>query len=250
MRNGPTHTGRPALPHDRRLAHSDCVDAGYPYVSPFRDRREAGQLLAAEVLALPGLKEPIVLALARGGVPVGFEVARALHSPLDVLVVRKLGAPGQEELALGAVALGGALYLNTDLIAEMQLPQRLVDEIRDHELAEVRRRNQRYRGERPWPNLRARSVIVVDDGAATGATAEAAIAALRGQGPAEIIVALPVAPADTCARLRSAADRLVCLRAPELFLALGTWYLDFEQVSDEEVRDLLQRAAEAVPAGV
>lgn len=180
----------------------------------------------------------------------GFEVACALHSPLDVLVVRKLGAPGQEELALGAVALGGALYLNTDLIAEMQLPQHLVDEIRDRELAEVRQRNERYRGERPWPDLRARSVIVVDDGAATGATAEAAIAALRGQGPAEIVVALPVAPADTCARLRDAADRFVCLRAPELFLALGSWYLDFEQVSDEEVRDLLQRAAQAVPAGV
>ena len=224
------------------------VDAGYGYLSVFRDRREAGQLLAAAVETLPDLKRPIVLALPRGGVPVGFEVAQRLHAPLDVLVVRKLGTPGQEELALGAVAFGGASYLNTDLIAELQLPERLLDDIRERELAEVARRTERYRGDWPWPDLRGRSVIIVDDGAATGATAEAAIAALRSQGPAEIVVALPVAPADTCDRLREAADRFVCLRSPELFFALGSWYLDFQQVSDEEVRDLLRRAAEAAEA--
>jgi len=232
------------------VEHGFAVDAGYPYLSGFRDRREAGQLLAAAIMALPELKQPIVLALPRGGVPVGFEVARSLRAPLDVLVVRKLGTPGQEELALGAVALGGASYLNTDLIAELQLPERVIEEIREQELDEVKRRNARYRGDRPWPDLSGRSVVIVDDGAATGATAEAAVTALRSQGPAEIVVALPVAPADTCERLREAADRLVCLRSPRLFFALGSWYLDFEQVSDEEVRDLLQRAAEAVPTGV
>ena len=232
------------------MEHGFAVDAGYPHLSGFRDRREAGQLLAAAVMALPELKQPIVLALPRGGVPVGFEVARSLRAPLDVLVVRKLGTPGQEELALGAVAFGGASYLNTDHIAELQLPERVIDEIREQELDEVKRRNARYRGDRPWPDLSGRSVVIVDDGAATGATSEAAVIALRSQGPAEIVVALPVAPADTCERLREAADRLVCLRSPRLFFALGSWYLDFEQVSDEEVRDLLQRAAEAVPTGV
>jgi putative phosphoribosyl transferase len=232
------------------MVHGDAMEPSYPNLSVFRDRCEAGQLLAAAVEALPDLKQPIVLALPRGGVPVGFEVAQQLGAPLDVLVVRKLGTPGQEELAIGAVAFGGASFLNTDLVAELQLSERVVDEIRERELAEVMRRNARYRGDRPWPDLGGRSVVIVDDGAATGATAEAAVTALRGQGPAEIVVALPVAPADTCDRLRAAADRLVCLRSPRLFFALGSWYLDFEQVSDEEVRDLLQRAAETVPTGV
>lgn len=222
------------------MTHSRPVVTGYPYSSLFRDRHEAGQQLAAAVSALPGLKEPIVLALPRGGVPVGFEVATVLRAPLDALVVRKLGTPGQEELALGAVAFGGASYLNADLVAELQLPQQFVDQIRERELAEVLQRNERYRGDRPLPDLRGRSVIIVDDGAATGATVEAAIVALRSQDPAEIVVALPVAPLETCDRLREAADRFVCLRSPELFFALGSWYLDFEQVSDEEVRDLLQ----------
>ncbi|MEX0629799.1 MAG: phosphoribosyltransferase [Chloroflexota bacterium] len=237
----PFRGGQPA-------AHLDAVNGGYRYPSVFKDRREAGQLLATAVQDLPNLRQPIVLALPRGGVPVGFEVARRLHAPLDVLVVRKLGTPGQEELALGAVAFGGASYLNTDLITELQLPKPVLDEIREQELAEVMRRNERYRGDRPWPDLRGRSVIIVDDGAATGATAEAAIAALRSQGPAEIVVALPVAPSDTCERLRDTADRLVCLRSPELFLALGSWYLDFDQVSDEEVRELLRRSVEAAEA--
>ncbi len=205
-------------------------------------------MLAAAVERLPDLRRPIVLALPRGGVPVGFEVARQLHAPLDVLVVRKLGTPGQEELALGAVAFGEAVYLNAPLIEELGIPEQVVEQIRARAMAEVERRTTRYRGDRPLPELRGRSVIVVDDGAATGATAEVAIQALRGQNPAEIVVALPVAPGDTCDRLRAVADRLVCLRSPELFFAIGGWYIDFTQVSDDEVRDLLKRAGAAAAA--
>lgn len=219
------------------------MDTVPPSLPVFKDRREAGEMLAEAVRALAGFKDPIVLALPRGGVPVGFEVAQQLRAPLDLLIVRKLRTPGQEELALGAVASGGAEFLNAELIAELSLPQLVIDRIREREMADVERGSQRYRGDLPWPELHGRSVIVVDDGAATGATALAAIAALRRQLPAEIVIALPVAPRDTCARLRDAADRLVCLRSPELFVAIGTWYLDFGQVSDDEVRDLLRRAA-------
>ena len=229
------------------------VDAGYQDPFVFRDRREAGRALAAAVQRLPDLRRPIVLALPRGGVPVGFEVARLLHAPLDVLVVRKLGTPGQEELAMGAVAYGNAIYLNRTLIEALRIPQQVVDATQAREMEEVARRTLRYRGDRPLPDLAARSVIAVDDGAATGATAEAAMKALRGQHPAEIVLALPVAPADTLALLRAVADRVVCLRAPEPFFAIGEWYLDFTQVSDEEVRSLLDGAgawaevAEEVP---
>ena len=205
-------------------------------------------MLAEAVEALPGLRDPIVLALPRGGVPVAFEVAMRIHAPLDVLVVRKLGTPGQEELALGAVASGGAEYLNAQLLAELRLPQPVLDRIREREMAEVERRSRNYRGDLPWPALRGRSAIVVDDGAATGATALAAIAALRRQLPAEVVVALPVAPKATCDRLRAAADRLVCLRTPDLFFAIGTWYLDFGQVADADVRALLRLAATASAA--
>lgn len=219
----------------------------------FADRRAAGAELAAVVRTLPELRDPIVLALPRGGVPVGYEVARALGAPLDVLVVRKLGAPGQEELAIGAVASGGSEYLNHELIDALRLSQDELDGIRDRECAEVRRRTARYRGDRPWPDLGGRSVIVVDDGAATGATALAAIAALRPQRPAEVVVAVPVAPAESCRLLETAADRVVCLRSPYPFLAIGNWYLGFDQVSDEEVRVLLRDAtiaAEAAPHAV
>lgn len=209
----------------------------------FVDRREAGAQLAAVVRTLPGLRDPIVLALPRGGVPVGYEVARAIGAPLDVLVVRKLGAPDQEELAIGAVASGGSEYLNRALIAELGLSPEELDEIRERKRAEVKRRTDRYRGDRQWPDLIGRSLIVVDDGAATGATALAAIAALRDHRPAEVIVALPVAPADACRLLETAADRVVCLRSPEPFLAIGNWYVEFGQVSDEQVGGLLHEAA-------
>ncbi len=242
MRNDPFHTGRVALPLEPSTGQSDGMDAFAAYPPIFRDRREAGEMLAAAVEALPGLRDPIVLALPRGGVPVASEVAMRIHAPLDVLVVRKLGTPGQEELALGAVASGGAEYLNAELIAELRLPQSVLDRIRQREMAEVERRTGSYRGNLPWPALRGRSAIVVDDGAATGATALAAIAALRPQFPAEVVMALPVAPRETRARLRAAADRLVCLRSPDRFLAIGACYLDFEHVSDEDVHALLRRS--------
>jgi putative phosphoribosyl transferase len=209
----------------------------------FADRRSAGAELATVVRTLTGLRDPIVLALPRGGVPVGYEVAQALRAPLDVLVVRKLGVPGQEELAIGAVASGGSEYLNRELLTALRLSQDELDAIRERARAEVQRRTVRYRGDRPWPDLHDRSVIMVDDGAATGATALVAIAALRGHRPAEVIVAIPVAPVDTCQRLEADADRVVCLRSPYPFLAIGTWYIDFGQVSDEEVRVLLRQAA-------
>jgi putative phosphoribosyl transferase len=220
----------------------------WSFVPLFADRIQAGRELGAAVAALPGLRKPIVLALPRGGLPVGFEVARELRAPLDVLVVRKLGTPGQEELAIGAAASGGAVYLDQALIADLRLPEAVVARIRDREMLEVERRTRSYRADRPWPDLVGRSVVVVDDGAATGATALAAVAALRPQKPAEIIVALPVAPEETCARLRATADRVVCLRSPELFFAVGSWFVDFGQVEDDEVSELLRQAA-AKPAG-
>lgn len=216
----------------------------------FRDRVTAGRELAAAVAALPHLVDPIVLALPRGGVPVAREVAVRIHAPLDVLVVRKLGAPGEEELALGAVATGGVEVLNDDLIREVGPTRAELDAIRRRETDEVSRRSARYRGDRPWPTLADRSAILVDDGVATGATMLAAIAALRAQDPGEVIVAVPVAPEDACRRLRAAADRVVCLRMPDPFLAIGLWYEDFRQVSDDEVRDVLDdahRAAAGTP---
>jgi putative phosphoribosyl transferase len=232
-----------ALPGGAQAAHAACM--GFCSSVPlFADRTEAGRQLGAAVAMQRELRRPIVLALPRGGLPVGFEVARAQGAPLDVLVVRKLGTPGQEELALGAVASGGAVYLNRELIDELRLSEAAVARIQQRETAEVEARTRSYRGDRPWPDLAGRSVIVVDDGAATGATALAAVEALRRQDPAEVIVALPVAPGETCQRLRQAADRVVCLRSPELFFAVGTWYVDFGQVGDDEVRDLLDRAAE------
>jgi putative phosphoribosyl transferase len=243
VRNDPLRTVRLALPLPRRERHAHAMDEFLHEPSAFADRRQAGRLLADAVSALPGLRAPIVLALPRGGVPVGFEVARSLDAPLDVLIVRKLGMPGQEELALGAVASGGTEVLNRDLVDEARVPSWVIERVREHEVAEVERRDRRYRDGRPWPALQDRSVIVVDDGAATGASMLVALSALRPQRPAELVVGLPVAARDVCGRLRTAAERVVCLRAPEFLLAIGAWYLDFAQVSDDEVDDLLARAA-------
>jgi predicted phosphoribosyltransferase len=187
--------------------------------------------------------DPIVLALPRGGVPVGFEVARALGAPLDVLIVRKLGLPQQPELAIGAIASGGVRVLNMDVVKGLGLPEDMIDEVTRREATELERREKAYRGGAIPPSVVGRSVVLVDDGVATGSTMSAAIAALREQRPHEIIVAVPLAPAETCARLGREADRVVCLESPEPFMAIGLWYASFPQTSDGEVRAYLERAA-------
>ncbi|HLI27301.1 MAG TPA: phosphoribosyltransferase [Chloroflexota bacterium] len=209
----------------------------------FRDRREAGRLLAARLAHYRGRPDVLVLALPRGGVPVGYEVARALGAPLDVFLVRKLGVPGHEELAMGAVASGGVQVLNDDVIAGLGLSERVVAAVTARELQELERRERLYRGARPPHEVHGRTVILVDDGLATGATMRAAIHALRSRGAARIVAAVPVAPPPTCAELRAEADEVVCLVTPEPFLAVGLWYEDFTQTSDDEVRALLADSA-------
>jgi putative phosphoribosyl transferase len=214
----------------------------------FRDRFDAGRRLAA-VLA-PYARRPnlLILALPRGGVPVGYEVARALSAPLDVMLVRKLGVPGHEELAMGAIASGGIRVLSDDIVAAFGIPERVIATIAANEEQELERRERAYRDARPPAQVGGRTVILVDDGLATGSTMRAAAAALRAQHPERLVVAVPVAPPETCDSLRSEVDDVVCALAPESFLAVGNLYDYFTQTSDEEVRELL-RAAE-VSAGV
>lgn len=205
----------------------------------FRDRREAGRQLAEQLAGYVGRPGALVLALPRGGVPVAYEVARALRIPRDVFLVRKLGAPGSEELAMGAVASGGVRVLNQQVVRQLGVPEYAIDAIAAKELQELARRERLYRGGRPPPEIRGRTVILVDDGLATGATMRAAITALRQLQPAQIVVAVPTAAAETCEALRREADDVVCGMTPEPFFAVGQWYDDFTQTSDEEVRDLL-----------
>jgi putative phosphoribosyl transferase len=211
---------------------------------PFRDRREAGRLLAAQLAEYANRPEVLVLALPRGGVPVGFEVARALEAPLDVFVVRKLGVPGREEFAMGAIATGGVRILNEEVVRALGIPEQVIEAIAAKEQEELARRERLYRGDRPAPDVRGRTVILVDDGLATGATMQAAVKALRQQQPARIVVAVPVAAPETCDVLKSEADDVVCAVTPEPFYAVGLWYDDFSQTTDEEVRDLLARSVQ------
>lgn len=216
----------------------------------FQDREDAGRRLAGRLGRYAGRGDVLVLALPRGGVPVGYEVARALGAPLDVLVVRKLGVPGHEEVAMGAVAGGGVRVLDERVIRGLRIPPRLIDEETRVERAELERRERAYRGGRPAPEVRGRTAIVVDDGIATGSTVLAAIAALRAGGPARVVVATPTAPASTCAALRRKADEVVCLASPEPFIATSLAYADFPQLTDAEVREILERAAgQRSPAG-
>jgi predicted phosphoribosyltransferase len=208
----------------------------------FHDRTEAGQRLATQLQPYVAQPDVIVLALPRGGVPVAFEVARALRVPLDVFVVRKLGMPGHEEYAIGALASGGVRLINEHAVAVHGLSQRDVDRVTAAEQMELDRRERSYRGERPFPDLRGKTVILVDDGLATGSTMRAAVHALRVEGPNRIIVAVPVSAADTCRAFRDIADDVVCVMTPEPFYAVGLWYDDFSQTTDEEVHDLLDRA--------
>jgi predicted phosphoribosyltransferase len=205
----------------------------------FRDRREAGRSLATELTSYANRPDVVVLALPRGGVPVAYEVARALAAPFDVFLVRKLGVPGHEELAMGAVATGGVRVLNREIVEALNLPEPVIDRVAAQELEELRRRERLYRGDRPSPELAGHCVILVDDGLATGATMRAAIQGLRQQQPARIVVAVPTASPDTCEPLRVEADEVVCAMTPEPFFAVGHWYDDFSQTTDDEVRELL-----------
>ena len=209
-------------------------------MKPFRDRVDAGRALA-RALAHHGGADTLVLGLPRGGVPVAYEVARALDAELDVVVVRKLGVPFQPELAMGAVASGGALARNEDVIRLAGVSEAQFERVRASEEAELRRREALFRGRRPAPRVAGRVVIVVDDGLATGASMLAALAALRSLKPARLVAAVPVAPPDAAARL-AGADEFVCLDAPAGFAAVGQFYQDFGQTSDEDVRALLRRA--------
>ena len=205
----------------------------------FQDRTDAGRQLAEELLSYAGRDDAIVLALPRGGVPVAFEVAQRLGVPLDVFVVRKLGVPGHEELAMGAIASGGIRVLNEDVLYVLPDAQSIVEMVTAIEREELKRRERDYRGDRPAPEVRGRTVILVDDGLATGATMRAAAAALRQQGAAKIIVAVPVGAPSTCHEIKSVADAVVCLQTPGSFMGVGQYYEDFSQTSDEEVRELL-----------
>jgi predicted phosphoribosyltransferase len=209
----------------------------------YRDRREAGRFLARLLTEYADRPDVVVLALPRGGVPVAYEVARALGAPLDVFLVRKLGLPGHEELAMGAIASGGVRVLNEDVVRALGISEDVVATVAAEELQELKRRERAYRGNRPAPDVRGKTVILIDDGLATGSTMRAAVAALRQQGPARIVVAVPVGAPGTCAELQGEADEAVCAQTPDPFYAVGLWYRDFSQTTDEEVRELLERAA-------
>jgi putative phosphoribosyl transferase len=211
----------------------------------FLDRRDAGRQLARKLANYTNDTSVLVLGLPRGGVPVAYEVARALHAPLDVFVVRKLGVPGHRELAMGAIASGGSRVLNLDVIQALEISPAAVESVADRELVELDRQQRIYRGQTPLLDLAGRTVIVVDDGLATGSTMRAAVRALRQSNPACIIVAAPVAAAETARSLREEADGVVCMDAPSDFHAVSMWYEDFSQTSDEEVRNLLESASQA-----
>lgn len=209
---------------------------------PFRDRSQAGQELSRNLAAYADRSDVIVLALPRGGVPVGYEVAKALRAPLDVFLVRKLGAPGQEELAMGAIAMGGIRVLNDDVVRLLNIEPREIEAVAAKEERELVRRDRLYRGARPRPNVKGCVVILVDDGLATGATMRAAVTALRRQEPKRIVVAVPVAAAQTCREFSGEADELVCCSTPEPFYSVGFWYENFSQAPDHEIREMLERA--------
>jgi predicted phosphoribosyltransferase len=216
----------------------------------FLNRREAGIELAEKLSHFAGRQDVVVLGLARGGVPVAYEIARALHVPLDVFVVRKLGAPGHEEFAIGAIATGGIRVLNREAIQLLGITSSTIERVTMLEQQELERREKMYRGDRGAANIKGRTVIVVDDGLATGATMQAAITALRRQGPAAIIVAAPVVATDTCRYLRTVADGCEYVQAPEPFYGVGLWYADFSPTSDREVQSLLEAAARSTPPPV
>lgn len=210
----------------------------------FADRHDAGRHLADALKRYARKPDVVVLALPRGGVPVAYQVATSLGAPLDVFEVRKLGVPGHEELAMGAIGSGGAQYLREDLIESLHIPPDQITAAIQREHRELERREKVYRDSRPRPQIAGKTIILVDDGVATGATMHVAISALREQKPARIVVGLPVASIEACEDLRREADEVVCWELPDPFWAVGVWYVDFRQVTDDEVRTLLNQAAE------
>lgn len=209
----------------------------------FHDRREAGQLLARQLTDYKGRDDVIILALPRGGVPIGFEIARELKAPLEVFVVRKLGVPWHPELAMGAIAPGGIEVLNGDVVTAYKIPPNVIRAVAEREGQELQRRLQQYRGSRPFPDLKDHTVILVDDGLATGSTMKAAVEAVRQQRPKAVVVAVPVAAVSTCQEFRYRVDDIVCLQTPPDFAAVGMWYEDFSQTTDEEVTQLLSESS-------
>jgi putative phosphoribosyl transferase len=214
----------------------------FPFVTQFRDRNEAGQLLAGKLLRYANREDVLVLALPRGGVPVGFEVAKTLHAPLDIIVVRKLGVPGREELAMGAIAPGNVRVIEAGVVQQVQVSSQMIDAVAANEQIELERREKVYRGDAPGPEVRAKIIILVDDGLATGSTMRAAIAAIKRGLPARIVVAVPTAPPASVNELQIEVDEVVACITPQLFFGVGEWYEKFDQISDEEVRALLQES--------
>jgi putative phosphoribosyl transferase len=216
-------------------------------VKIYRDRSEAGRELATKLTAYAHRQDVLVLALPRGGVPVGYEVAKALQAPLDVLVVRKLGVPRREELAMGALATGGICVIDEEVVQMLHIPQEVIAAVAAKEQRELERREHLYRDDRPPPDVNGCIVILVDDGLATGSTMRAAAEALRQQHPARLVVAVPVAAPSTCEEFRAEVDEAVCARTPEPFYGVGYWYEDFSQMSDEAVHELLSQAEQEKP---
>lgn len=209
---------------------------------PFADRQQAGAALAAQLKQYRGKPDVVVVALPRGGVPVAFEVARALTAPLDIFVVRKLGLPGHRELAMGAIASGGVRILNEDVVQGYGIPARAIDEVAREEQNELQRREREYRGDQPPIDLRDKTLILIDDGLATGSTMRAAVEAVRAHGPSRVVVAVPVGAPETCQEFADVADDVVCARTPRAFSSVGLWYRDFSETTDEEVKKLLRQA--------
>lgn len=209
----------------------------------FKDRVDAGRKLAKELSEYANRSDVIILALPRGGVPVAFEVAKELNVKMDVFIVRKLGVPGNEELAMGAIASDNIRVLNEDVIRSFQIPQSVIDEVAVNELRELERRERLYRGNRPKPDISGSTVILIDDGLATGATMRAAAAAVKTKNPAKIVIAVPTAASDTCSAFENEVDKTICVATPEPFYGVGAWYEDFSQTTDKEVCELLNKAA-------
>jgi putative phosphoribosyl transferase len=213
----------------------------------FKDRVDAGIKLAKELSKYANLSDVLILALPRGGVPVAFEVAKELNVKMDVFIVRKLGVPGNEELAMGAIASDNIRVLNEDVVRSFQIPERVINMVTENERRELERRERTYRGDRPNPEIRGSTIILIDDGLATGATMRAAAAALKTKNPAKIVIAVPTAARDTCEFFRREVDEVICVSTPEPFYGVGAWYEDFSQTTDKEVCELLDKAR-ALPA--